>query len=238
MRINQLHKLDQLLEVCKICPRQKQFNHSVSAEVKCKGCSTYEQIRGIGENLGRKKQMARVAFDIPVSDYIQLQAEMNKREIAKHLNVSEGTLYAWINKNNAEIKQLSSSMEPDTAEIKPSECHCTKEDKSAEYERVITGLKHEISALKATCVLNKEEFNKLMIEKEKLENVNAACEDVENETASLQKENESLKKLKYHNDYIIENQKYQLEKWAKEVEELQEENKALKFFAKKYLAVE
>jgi hypothetical protein len=60
--------------------------------------------------------------------------------------------------------------------------------------------------------------------------------DVENELASLREENARLVKQSHHDNYIISNQKYQLEKWAKEVEEIQEENLALRTLARKYLA--
>jgi hypothetical protein len=60
--------------------------------------------------------------------------------------------------------------------------------------------------------------------------------DTENELARLREENARLVKQGHHDNYIISNQKYQLEKWAMEVEALEEENKALKYFARKYLA--
>jgi hypothetical protein len=60
--------------------------------------------------------------------------------------------------------------------------------------------------------------------------------DIDNELTRLREENARLVKQGHHNNYIIKNQKYQLEKWAMEVEALEEENKALKYFARKYLA--
>jgi regulator of replication initiation timing len=72
--------------------------------------------------------------------------------------------------------------------------------------------------------------------KPELDNLHAACEDIENELASLRDENAALTKQGHHDIYIIQNQKYQLGKWAIENEALQEENKALKYFARKYLA--
>jgi uncharacterized protein YjcR len=59
--------------------------------------------------------------------------------------------------------------------------------------------------------------------------------DIDNELTRLREENARLVKQGHHNSYIINNQKYQLEKWAMEVEALEEENKALKYFARKYL---
>jgi hypothetical protein len=59
--------------------------------------------------------------------------------------------------------------------------------------------------------------------------------DAKLELTSLREEVESLKKSKHHDNYVIENQKYQLGKWAKENEELTEEVNALRIIARKYL---
>jgi hypothetical protein len=56
------------------------------------------------------------------------------------------------------------------------------------------------------------------------------------ELTSLREENAELTKQGHHDSYIIQNQKYQLKQYAIELEALQEENKALKYFARKYLA--
>jgi hypothetical protein len=60
--------------------------------------------------------------------------------------------------------------------------------------------------------------------------------NIDNELTRLREENARLLKQGHHDSYIISNQKYQLEKWAMEVEALEEENKVLKYFARKYLA--
>jgi hypothetical protein len=60
--------------------------------------------------------------------------------------------------------------------------------------------------------------------------------NIDNELTRLREENARLVKQGHHDNYIISNQKYQLEKWAMEFEALEEENKALKYFARKYLA--
>jgi archaellum component FlaC len=57
------------------------------------------------------------------------------------------------------------------------------------------------------------------------------------ELYSLREENSKLAEERVNNDRIIENQKYQLSKYAEELEQLQEEIKALKYFAKRYLEV-
>jgi hypothetical protein len=189
---------------------------------------------------GRKDEMATIT----VEEFIQLHhvQGLKRNEICELKGIKPNALSNWKWNHKAEIENaLLSNVQHVKEEVKPIEIKTTPiviDTKIAEYERVIMGLKHEISALKATCVLNKEEFNKLMIEKEKLEHVNAACEDVENEIASLREENERYLKQQHHDSYIRENQSYQLGQYAMENEKLQEENKALKFFARRYLAVE
>jgi hypothetical protein len=70
---------------------------------------------------------------------------------------------------------------------------------------------------------------------ERIQELVMQLSDTNLELTSLREEVGSLKKNKYHNDYVIENQKYQLGKWAKENEELTEEVNALRIIARKYL---
>jgi hypothetical protein len=123
-----------------------------------------------------------------------------------------------------------------TAELKPSETKPTQEDKTAEYEAIITELKAKLEDKDTRLIASRKANEELSKMYEAKQHVDAACEDVENELDSLREENARLVKQGHHDNYTISNQKYQLEKWAMEVEALEEENKALKYFARKYLA--
>jgi hypothetical protein len=223
IRINLLLKLDDLLEVCKSCEKRKQTNNSVSPEVVCKGCQTYSEIREIGENLGRKKQMAEITQE----KYMDLKAKgLTDANIAKGLGMNPATL------SYHKKKWATDTQEPVEERVKPLENKPNQEDKTAELLRLTVALKEAKDQA--------EQYKALYMQKEakieELQDIHAACEDVENELACLREENARLVKQGHHNSYIINNQKYQLEKWAMENEALEEENKALKYFARKYLA--
>lgn len=55
-RVSLLYKMDGLLETCKRCEK---YNSTKAAEIKCKGCQVYDQLKEIGNNLGRKKKWQR-----------------------------------------------------------------------------------------------------------------------------------------------------------------------------------
>jgi archaellum component FlaC len=57
------------------------------------------------------------------------------------------------------------------------------------------------------------------------------------ENLNLRDENSSLAEERVKSDRIVQNQKYQLGKYAEELERLHEEIQALKYFAKRYLEV-
>jgi hypothetical protein len=226
MRKELLYKLDDLLETCKGCHRKSGFNNTVSPEVVCKGCKTYKGISEIGNQLlsikKERKPMAQAAV-LDRETYQQYKFKgLTDAEISRQHGIKQPTL-AYYKK-----KWATEATEPTAVEIKPSESKSTQEDKIAEYERIIAMQNKTI----AEQIENQSKLNKII---DDYENINAACEDVENELASLRDENATLVKQGHHDSYIISNQKYQLEKWAMQVEALEEENKALKYFARKYL---
>jgi chromosome segregation ATPase len=235
MRLNLLYKLDDLLEVCKGCEKN---SGSEGPETRCKGCQTYGELRKIGENLGRKKAMVK-PLPITAEEYVQLHhVEGKKRnEICELKGMKPSALSNWKWNHKDEIEEaLANAPQPDTAEKEVSESKPTQDDKTTEYEGEITSLSYRIDSFKKQIAEQNYYILDLQAKVAELENLHAACEDVENELASLREENARLAKQGHHNSYIISNQKYQLEKWATEMGVLEEENKALKYFARKYLA--
>lgn len=232
MRINLLYKLDNLLEACQPCDKRKYSG--ASPEVTCKGCQIYSEIRGIGENLGRKKDMA---LNITVEEFVQLNNEGKSRsEICQLKGIKPNALSNWKWINKEKINAHLSKAQPPSKEVKPSEAKNTQEDKTAEYERVISVLKSDLNNLIHDNKGLGELIDDLQAKVKELENIDAACEDVESETSSLRDENAALVKQGHHDSYIISNQKYQLKQYEMEMEALEEENKALKYFARKYLS--
>jgi archaellum component FlaC len=73
--------------------------------------------------------------------------------------------------------------------------------------------------------------------REQVNKRDVAIEHLHAEIMNLRDENSGLAEERVKNDRVIENQKYQLGKYAEELERLQEEIQSLKVFAKRYLEV-
>lgn len=73
--------------------------------------------------------------------------------------------------------------------------------------------------------------------KEQVSQRDLAIELLNSEILNFRDENSALAKARTELDAIAENQKYQLSKWAEELEKKDEEIQALKVFAKRYLEV-
>jgi chromosome segregation ATPase len=185
--MNLLYTLDGLLKNCKGC---SQNGKSESPDIKCKDCSFYPQIRWIGNQLGRKKQMAKLTLE----EYQDYKAQgKSDADISKMLDIKQPTLIYYKKQWQISPKQA------DTSEVKQNECHCKGKEENAEYKQKIEELQHNI--------------------------------------LSLRNENSQLAEERVSNDRVIQNQKYQLGKYVEELEKLQEEVQALKYFARRYLEV-
>jgi hypothetical protein len=183
------------------------------------------------KNLGFKRrgnEMAKLTFE----EYQDLKAQgLTDKEIAEKKDLHPAYVpqlkKKWF---NGADKTADSEKEVKVIET-------PQEDRTAEYERIMAGLKAELQNKDKDIEQKNELIQSLRQKVQEYENLNAACEDVENELASLREENDKLLKEKYHNDYVIENQKHKLKELAEENEKLAEENKALKILARRYLAV-
>jgi uncharacterized protein (DUF3084 family) len=92
--------------------------------------------------------------------------------------------------------------------------------------------------------MTKEEQFVLDLRAKKIEQLNdrvsqrdIAINKLHAEILNLRDENSQLAEERVKNDRVIQNQKYQLGKYAEELQLLHEEIKALKVFAKRYLEV-
>ena len=92
--------------------------------------------------------------------------------------------------------------------------------------------------------LTKEEQFVLDLRAKKIEQLNdrvsqrdIAINKLHAEILNLRDENSQLAEERVNNDRTIQNQKYQLGKYAEEMARMQEEIEALKYFAKRYLEV-
>jgi chromosome segregation ATPase len=202
-----LYQLDLLFKNCKRCSHNSENG---SPEIRCQGCSFYPQIRWIGEQLGRGKQVAVLTLE----EYQDYKAQgMTDTQIAIKVN----TLPQYISKlkrkwsiqkekKQTEIKMNIdlSSKQANTETIGKKECACKGKEINAKYEQEITNLK-------------------------------ASCEDLENENAKLREskndlltEYNKLQEAVYNNSYLTENQKKRIEDLGKTLKLYESENKALR----------
>jgi DNA repair exonuclease SbcCD ATPase subunit len=228
--------MDGLLATCKTCEKN---GLQIHAQEKCAGCQVYTELREIGDQLGRKKPVAKL--EMTVDEFIKLKHE-NKLPMAKIAELkgcSEANIYYWQNTRKSQIDKALGKVKllPQTApkivtdDKKPHPCNCTKDDKSAEYERLIKALRDDLNKYHDQLEEKDEMIRNLQSVVEKYEQVNAACEDVENETAELQNEVSRLREER--NQFQEEAGKlleknvqtdYQLENWKNRYKTLMEQN--------------
>jgi chromosome segregation ATPase len=80
-RIDLLYKMDGLLNQCKSCERDKSGE---SPEVRCKGCDIYDELRGIGNQLGRVEKVEKKRVGRP-----KKVKEVNTLENQKERSIDE-----------------------------------------------------------------------------------------------------------------------------------------------------
>jgi DNA repair exonuclease SbcCD ATPase subunit len=228
--------MDGLLATCKTCEKN---GLQIHAQEKCAGCQVYTELREIGDQLGRKKPVAKL--EMTVDEFIKLKHE-NKLPMAKIAELkgcSEANIYYWQNTRKVQIDNalgkkttpLQTPLKAVTEDKKPHKCNCTKEDKSAEYEQLIKALRDDLNSYHDQLEEKDELIRNLQSVVEKYDQVTAACEDVENETAELQNENSRLREER--NQYQDEAGKlleqniqkdYTLENWKNRYKTLMEQN--------------
>jgi transposase-like protein len=183
-RLSLLHQMDRLLEKCKVCDKPP-GNH----QVRCNGCSVYNDLQIIGKSLGRKKEMAKAKLEMTVDEFVRLThvERKSKSEVAKLKGVSEGTIYYWMNNNEVAIKaalakaSLNQAQEPEEMKKTPAKIPTIKLDVNANLRQLNDDLMNELKQ-------KGEWIEKLQKEIRDLKNVHAACSDIEDESNSLQEE--------------------------------------------------
>lgn len=220
--VNEIGKLeDQHCEPCK--------NH------KCGVCPIGLKIRNYGRQLDsikkeRKPMKNKEVLDIDSYKKYKSQG-LNDATIAKKFGIQQATL------SYHKKKWFNDEVKPEIKVVEPKEVTTPKKDKLTEYAELITELSNALDLEKEGSAAKDELVKKLQAKIDDLEsgsnNVNAACEDLEEEIIRLQDENGKLSKQVKQSEQIKE----EFETLVYENQELREENQALKYFARKHLAV-
>lgn len=221
-RISLLHRMDDLLEICKTCTRP-----NATPEVKCKGCHTYTQLKEIGNQLERGIKMRKA---ITKEQYNDLKAKgLNDKQIAQKLGISTATLY------NRKLNWNSAPKQPDKAEKKTSQTKPSKEEQNAEYLQLIDELSTALNDEKKSGKEKDALIEKLEAKVSELESIHAACDDVESELTSLKEERDKYRDQLLNTrheltqlDYSYENIKKENEKMIKTMALYETENMAMR----------
>jgi chromosome segregation ATPase len=202
-----LYTMDGLLEVCKTCTKK---DSQKPIHENCNGCQIYDQLRDIGKQLERRRKMTKITRE----EYLELKASgLMDKEIAKQVGLPASKISLLKNKWGLNAKTVVPE------EVKPSETKTTHQEndsKSAEYEHLISSLRADLNDYQIQLLekdekirslgkrieeFKNEQFDKnvyvseLQHKVQDLENIHAACEDVESELASLKEENLHLRAL-------------------------------------------
>lgn len=220
-RIDLLYKMDGLLNKCKSCKRDKSGE---SPEVRCKGCNIYDELRGIGNQLGRVDELK-----LTKESYQDLKAKgLTDADIAKKFGVSPGTITyrrkQWFQTEQKVVEQ------PETVTT-PKPLPTKKESSFDEYEALKQQLAEKVKSEKDKDTIIAHLEKKVS----ELEHLHMACDDVERESARYRKESNewqeqyfgTLERLK-KSDALVEGQAKVIEHTKKALELATRENEHLK----------
>ncbi|MCK6203952.1 hypothetical protein KZX50_00625 [Bacillus infantis] len=175
--------------------------------------------------LTKKQQGDEEMAKLTQEEYQDLKAKgLTDKQIAERKGMSQP------NVSMLKKKWFEDTVKPDLAIVEVSESKGTRDDKNTEYETLIAQLKDKLDSKDSVIEEKDNLIGKLEAKIQDYVNLQAACGDVEEEAARLHQQH-------VKDDAIIQNQKYQLGQYAKQVEELEEENATLKVLARRHLAV-
>lgn len=86
-----LQKINCLLDVCETCPKN---SSTVSPQIKCAGCSVYEDMKELGKRL--EKGDYKMTLEMSVEEYKKLKNEgLTDKQIAEKKGVSKTHINSW-----------------------------------------------------------------------------------------------------------------------------------------------
>jgi hypothetical protein len=180
----------------------------------------WEMIKNLGLTTKRRKpNMTKLTAEMYQDYKAQGKSDV---WIAKEVGLKQPALSYY------KKKWAETNTKPDSVEETHSPCKCSKDDKKSEYEAIINGLKERLEEDDLKIVMLREEKNNLLKKLEELECIHAACEDVENELASVRAE---LDQERLANEGILP----ESENEHASITNLEKENKILKDLLRFYL---
>lgn len=247
-RLAFLSKIDDLYDSnCKKC----QYNNQKNIRYCLSECEVGKELQSLGRELetikGEKKPMTqKTVLDQDSYKMFKAQGKSDK-DIALEYGISQPTISyykkKWMDEAIEPIvaevvkeeKAIEKAQEPIVKLKEHSETKPTATDKTAEYESLIAELRTQLQESNENNFRKSGLIHELEQKIEKYEHISAACEDVENEIASLREDKEKLQteyhkvvRRLHHSDYTVENQKKVIEDTNKKMERFETENKAMR----------
>jgi hypothetical protein len=232
-RMDLLYKMDDLLKNCKVCEHRDKPHNKL-----CAGCSTYNELQEIGEQLGEERRMKLKEFT--EEEYQGLKAKgLSDSAIAKRKGVTSPALSSW--KKSHKKRHLK----PVIDGSKPKETNTPKEVKQPLQDgsqSFVNTLKREKEVMQKSLDQYKEEIENLKITTVSRSKYNDLEIDYKEADLERIKNFEEYKKMEeaYHKEHAIrinldaelENVREQLRKAEENIEQYLEENKAFRALVK------
>lgn len=238
-RLEVVWKIDDLQDNnCKTCTKLEGNKRRYNDKYCLTQCEIGLQLQELGNQLKtrERKTMGEKKLVLDQDSYKMLKANgKSDADISRHFGIKQPTL-AYHKKKwfNEAVKPTITIVEPVKATEKPAESKPTRQDKESEYAALINELSDKVKQQEGM-------IEKLQAKVDEYEHLNDACSDVEEETASLQKEVDylsskrieekeeylnTLEKLK-ETDYELQNHKKWLLTAGEEINAVKKENQHL-----------
>jgi transposase-like protein len=235
-RMDLLYKMDDLLKNCKVCEHRDKPHNKL-----CAGCSTYNELQAIGEQLGEERRMK--LKDFTEDEYQDLKAKgLSDSAIAKRKGVTSPALSSW--KKSHKKRHLK----PVIDGSKPKETNTPKEVKQPLQDgsqSFVNTLKREKEVMQKGLDQYKEEIENLKITTVPRSKYNDLETDYKEADLERIKNFEEYKKMEeaYHKEHSIrinldqelENVREQLRQLREEIVKLGQENEHLKGLVKLWM---
>jgi hypothetical protein len=228
--------MDDLLKNCKICEHRDKPHNKL-----CAGCSTYNELQVIGEQLGEERRMK--LKDFTEDEYQDLKAKgLSDSAIAKQKGVTSPALSSWKKSHKKRhLKPVIDDSKPKET-ITPKEVKQPLQDGSQSFvntlkrekevmQKGLDQYKEEIENLKITTV-PRSKYNDLEIDYKE-----ADLERIKNfeEYKKMEEEYHKEHSIRINLDQELENVREQLRQLREEIVKLGQENEHLKGLVKLWM---
>lgn len=219
-------RIGDLLDVCQSCTKKPDNVVKPHTKTICGGCSVYQELRSLGEQLdnykkskSKEEEIVAEKLKLSIAEYFALKNQgLKDKEIAEKLGFSNQQLANWKYVRKDKLKTAEATAKQKEVDGPPY-AHAS----AVKREQVPVPLDREEDYKKL-----EEKHLSLVKRYEELQHVHAACADVEEELEQAKNEIARLQSERYDLSYEIEDRKKRSENLLNLAERFERENKLLK----------